>query len=121
MTNMKKLMFLFIFFTITEELLAQDKYQGGNGDGYASITSGTMVVSFRNEPKEDIVVYPNPAESIISIVYPRLTKEKLIIINGQGKEVMKFENRVDKIDLSNLKPGIYYLQFGEINRKIIKK
>ena len=56
-------------------------------------------------------VYPNPAIDQISLSFPSITDAELEILSVTGQLVHKqqLENENDRIDLSNLPEGIYFL------------
>jgi len=71
---------------------------------------------------QEIIIYPNPSTGII---YTKgiLTEDEIIISDMSGREIISFTGS-EKIDLSTLSNGIYYLRillpdFKQINKKII--
>ena len=59
----------------------------------------------------DLKLYPNPSDGLVQIEYPpSLEEEIFIILDPRGKEVHRFTpNSSNKIDLSWLNSGIYFL------------
>ena len=78
------------------------------------------------EYKGDLVVYPNPAESFIS-VESNYTINYIKIYNVQGKLVKEkiISETSTFIDLQQLSPGLYFLlihtENGLISRKVLRK
>jgi hypothetical protein len=62
---------------------------------------------------EKLVVWPNPAKSIINIKSSLCGACRLVIYNSQGKVVLETENndfiRNGTLDISRLAPGVYSL------------
>lgn len=80
----------------------------------ASTTSTSK--SFSNEKMS---LYPNPVKDILNLNFKKKTAS-FCIINASGQTIMKVENS-KTIDVSYLKPGIYFLQQGINNIKFIKE
>jgi len=80
-------------------------------------------------PIYPVSIYPNPVNSLtnISLIHPEIEKVKATIINQLGQSVYAFElnqNATKQLDLSLLKPGVYYLKFNSSlleTQRIIKK
>ncbi|MEM7370910.1 MAG: T9SS type A sorting domain-containing protein [Bacteroidota bacterium] len=69
-------------------------------------------------------VYPNPTSSYLYIKGEGLHNEEASILNLLGKEVKKLAhiNDQDKIDVSDLKPGVYFFQLSrEVLIRFIKE
>jgi hypothetical protein len=76
-----------------------------SGDEFAE----AEIINLESEDS-DVQVYPNPANSEITIVYPFSgTNSKAIFTNTAGKVVMiqQLNSNTSKIDVSNLAPGVY--------------
>jgi hypothetical protein len=62
---------------------------------------------------EKLVVWPNPAKSIINIKSSLSGACRLVFYNSQGKVVLETENndfiRNGTLDISRLAPGVYSL------------
>lgn len=60
------------------------------------------------------VVYPNPANDFITIKsdYPIPNNTKVILFNSLGQKVKTIEE-IDKIDLSNLTDGLYFIKLTD--------
>lgn len=96
-----------------------------------SLKSQILGIFENNLSKHDLIVYPNPAESIM---YIKNTSNKLLenitVYDAIGKEIIS--QKIDdnsipfKIDLSNLKSGIYFYSIktddgNSIRDKFIKQ
>ena len=66
---------------------------------------------------EGIVVFPNPASTYINVELPGIAKAKeWNIIDTQGNKIAKGKaENISHIDISELKPGVYFMQV--INEK----
>lgn len=69
--------------------------------------------------KNELLLYPNPAQTQLNISNS-LKIEQAIILDLQGKEVRNFGNQ-NTIDISELKPGIYFLQMKTRNEIRVQK
>lgn len=80
-------------------------------------------ISESNLDKE-IYVYPNPAKDFINVNSNKNINSTYTLTNFLGKEVVKGEFKSDKnkLDISNLSNGIYYLKIEESSKtvKVIK-
>ena len=74
----------------------------------------------------EIQVFPNPVKTVLNIKNKSVKKiNKIMLHDIQGKVILEVNNNDDKIDLSELKMGIYILNLtiDAINYqyKVIKK
>ncbi len=71
--------------------------------------------------KNNLIIYPNPASKYISI---KLNNSSVItevsILNSSGEQIIKKTN-TDKIDISNLKNGIYFIKVKGDKHLTVKK
>jgi len=68
------------------------------------------------------ILFPNPATDFITIDCKNNDINKIYIItNVSGQKIKTFKNYSDKIDISNLSKGIYFINFGKKHYKFIKK
>ncbi|MDD5569681.1 MAG: T9SS type A sorting domain-containing protein [Bacteroidales bacterium] len=70
-------------------------------------------VSEKTENKTDIFIYPNPANTQLTIEIPPTTKQSTIkIYNINGEELIKQQANTNKteIDVSNLTGGVYFVK-----------
>jgi len=64
-----------------------------------------------DELNSTIIIFPNPATSIVNIFSKAESEMALIITNEIGKTIQKFIIPADtttSVDISDLKSGIYY-------------
>jgi hypothetical protein len=72
----------------------------------------------------DIQIFPNPAKKTITIVSPSEAKIKEInIYNQTGLVILQKKSPVNKIDVSALQPGLYFVELathdGNVRKKLI--
>lgn len=64
-----------------------------------------------NEPTNELTVFPNPTTEFITINMPsKLPIYEVIIYNHLGQKVLITNPVNNKVDVSRLKPGIYYIE-----------
>ncbi len=100
------------------------------GDITISATgTGTLATSIEDYMKNEIEIYPNPANDIVFINYKDFDKIEIRIFNSLGENVLtRTINESAEIDVRTLKDGIYLMELivndnneDVINRKIIVK
>ncbi|MEQ8548035.1 MAG: Ig-like domain-containing protein [Cyclobacteriaceae bacterium] len=89
-------------------------------------TTQTYVINFTMEEEvlatnhlSGIKVYPNPVVNILSFNQP-LPAEKIKIYNMEGSLQMEVPYLTDRIDVSLLKKGVYFLRYNDQAIKFIK-
>jgi len=85
---------------------------------------GTSLSIEENSISSSFVVYPNPSNDIINISSKKNISQ-IIIYNEKGQSIFSLLNK-DKIDISNLNKGLYFLKIIDKNgfvsiKKIIKE
>lgn len=66
-------------------------------------------------------IFPNPAISEITVHHPGVSNITSIqIYNLLGRKIMDVKNS-DKIDITNLKPGIYFIRINEVMKRFVKQ
>ena len=66
---------------------------------------------FNNGDPEGLQIYPNPATTLITITVPRnLLIEQAIIYNYLGQKTLEAVTVNNTVDVSKLKPGIYFIE-----------
>lgn len=76
-------------------------------------TSGSADVTITNQESSvvdvdhNLVIYPNPANDFIRI-HSTTPVSGVVFMNISGQEVLNVSSDFEKIDLSSLKPGVYY-------------
>lgn len=90
------------------------------------ISFSTLGTSNPSIVKDDISIYPNPAQDVINIKLGKnATKFKVTMYSTVGQLVLTSENK-SSIDISNLTKGVYLLKIEQLNsptiiKKVIKK
>lgn len=75
----------------------------------------------------ELIMFPNPAENFLSIQWPAEFKEtqkcKLILRNSAGKliRIQELSDPVTKLNLSMLKPGLYFVEISSRDQAITSK
>ncbi len=110
-------------------------YQGDNAINFLNLSSDIFgLIDITNASvsvpaftlKNNLEIYPNPVSKYISIKIGNSSSIAAVsIFNFLGKQIMKKMN-TNKIDVSNLKDGIYFIKVRDIDgnitvSKIIKK
>lgn len=99
----------------------------GAGDfSEALIIHASPLIGISDEPLgEKLVVWPNPAKSIINIKTTLRGIGKFVVYNSQGKVVLKTENndliRKTTLDISRLAPGVYTLTLENGDNREMKR
>lgn len=85
-----------------------------------SITIDLSIGFYVNEIT-DVIVYPNPTSGIVSI--KGFEEGSVTIFSSTGQAVMKIKNyqKEERIDLSQLEPGIYLIKLSNSNSILEKK
>ncbi|KPH10940.1 T9SS type A sorting domain-containing protein [Chryseobacterium sp. ERMR1:04] len=90
------------------------------------ISFSTLGTSNPSIVKDDISIYPNPAQDVINIKLGKnATQFKVTMYSTAGQLVLSSENK-SSIDISNLTKGVYLLKIEQLNsptiiKKVIKK
>lgn len=82
--------------------------------------SDNLLTTFNDFDSSNTKVYPNPTTGELSLVGFE-KGQNLQVVNLQGQIVLKHQVGENTLNISNLSEGIYFLQQGQINIKIIKK
>ncbi len=99
-----------------------------NGSAYIHKMSQAPVGIIENSLKSNVFIYPNPTNEFLNIELENLDKINIEIANALGQvvfeEMIEFKNA--KLNIENLKPGLYFLKIikeDEIiaTQKIIKE
>ncbi len=73
--------------------------------------------------KSELKIYPNPVSDFINIDSPKDIEEEIVLRDISGKNIFlgkSLNETFTKINVSELKKGIYFLQIGEEIKKITK-
>jgi len=71
-----------------------------------------------NAGKNNVAVYPNPAENILYI-NSKTTLSKVAIYNTVGKQLKEYSNVLQNVNVSDLKTGVYMIRLTDINGKTV--
>lgn len=86
---------------------------------YQACKSSVVATSIEETAQEDVLVYPNPTESIVNIVGDG---QKVAIYNMVGQCVFESEGGdVFSVDMKPYGSGIYVVKIGNKTRKIVVK
>lgn len=70
--------------------------------------SGVSV--YEIDPEKGFKIYPNPSKNKLNIhLIENLDLQEISILDVSGKQVVKLENKLKEIDISNLENGVYML------------
>ena len=121
MNNINNVKFRFKFSSedyTTAEGCAFDDFRIYQDDTLANITN-TKNVSVKN----NFEIYPNPAKDFINIKFSENSNNQFEIINIAGTKVktIHVNNNTEKIDISGLKAGVYFIKSNENIVKFIKQ
>lgn len=94
--------------------------------------SGTLIpapVEFKNDQAalhQDVKVYPNPASDVVTLEitgFENDTKRSLTVYNHIGQPVITQAINTNRtvVNISYLKPGIYFVKWADGNAKFVKK
>lgn len=90
--------------------------------GISQIESAVLLPTSANAPLNELTfeLFPNPANETINI-FTNVSDAVVIIMNSQGDVVIKSEVKGNQLDVSSLKPGIYFVRVINSNTLIVKK
>ncbi len=88
----------------------------------SELTSGIQGLSTNNP---GLMIYPNPANTLINIEFNTTSREELVIYNVIGEIVYRniwlpFQTDFHKVDISTWEKGVYFMKIGSNTEKIIK-
>ena len=63
----------------------------------------------------DILVYPNPTNSFVNIKGNLINVNNVSVYSISGKKLLELKNEFNKVDISNLQSGIYFLKIASDN------
>lgn len=124
----------FFFIPFVEERTAEIVFYTQTGDdkfmvlqynfGY-QVYVNFPVLGVVEQSIKNLIIFPNPAQNELLIHSSLINFDSISIIDVNGKTVFLSENvRSKKIDVSSLKPGMYFITIttseGKITKKFIK-
>ncbi len=95
------------------------KSNGGNLRLFLK-ANGSAVGQDNTTNKLDFKIYPNPAKSFVIVEIQKPIEAKLINIKGRYIKNITLESGTNKIDISKLKRGVYFLRSKSSSMKFIK-
>ena len=87
------------------------------------ITIGELdfVTQTSKAPMQDFQFYPNPAQDHLFIQFDKLSNQRVRILNSLGKLVLEEKMKdADILNISSIKPGVYFIQVGNSTKKFVK-
>jgi len=93
----------------------------------AKMSSNSIVepVSIENYLMDNISFYPNPVKDILNLEVNDLILENAKIYNLEGAFILNYSIENNKINLSNLNAGIYFIKIstnkGDVYKKVIRE
>jgi beta-glucanase (GH16 family) len=82
--------------------------------------NSTANVSALESLENSLQIYPNPATDLIFIEAEK-TPTSIALFDLFGKQILKKVNDTNKIDVSNLTSGIYFLEVYSSNERVVRK
>ncbi|MBK7666032.1 MAG: T9SS type A sorting domain-containing protein [Sphingobacteriaceae bacterium] len=71
------------------------------------------------EKKEELGIFPNPASETITVSLPKNSRKNYEILDATGRISISGALENDKINVSSLSPGLYFLVCGSHSSKLI--
>lgn len=91
----------------------------GKADAYQAVKKAIQLVGIDQlQVENNITLFPNPVKNTLFIDASNQDYELQYLTDLTGKRIMDLQGKKDKINLSNLKSGVYFLQM-KINSKIL--
>lgn len=83
--------------------------------------TNTLAVSDKSIKNESVGIYPNPVKDILYLKNMKSKDSNAEVIDISGKIIMKLLINNNKVDVSSLVKGTYFLKIGEASHKFIKE
>lgn len=92
-------------------------------DGLAKeVVLNSLSLSNKEFEKLEITIFPNPAKDVVTISgIENNTLNKVSIVSMLGQNIKIFESPSNKIDISNVQDGIYFIKINLNDNKVITK
>ncbi|MDL2239271.1 T9SS type A sorting domain-containing protein [Bacteroidales bacterium OttesenSCG-928-K03] len=71
--------------------------------------------------KEELTIYPNPASNMINVVVNNPVNCVIYNMTGQVVSNQQLSEGKNSVNISNLKPGVYFVSAGNSNAKLVVK
>ncbi len=85
--------------------------------GTGRFVSNEEKITLENE----VMLYPNPAKDVISISLRDQKMTQYMVTNMMGQTVLKGNVSEKDIRISNLKDGVYFIEFSSNKKRIVKR
>lgn len=98
--------------------------RGNESEPSEILTFNTTNIEDNKENETNIIIYPNPAKTIVNIETELNGKSNIYIIDIAGKFIKQTtinDSKYFSIDVSNLKSGVYFITIKQENFIAIKK
>jgi len=97
-------------------VISENQYNCFSAESILQVAIGNVSVNFVNN-RNEIEIYPNPASDFVNI--KSLTINEINIYNSIGKLILTKEiSNNSKVDISNLKEGVYFIKSSDNNTSI---
>lgn len=90
----------------------------------AMSSEDSLTISALSAESDDVVVYPNPATTTMSVSLPdEMANTEIAIVNDKSKVIARFRNnrKIFAINTEKLLRGNYYLIVANNEKKISKR
>jgi len=88
--------------------------------GYAIFKDYPLSINENNFQK-NLSLFPNPVKDLLFIASEGITIEKISVYSISGQRIQTFELSNQSIDVSNLAPGMYFLEISSSEGKSVQK
>ncbi|MFZ4931837.1 T9SS type A sorting domain-containing protein [Chryseobacterium sp. Mn2064] len=87
------------------------------------VLNNANALSVKNQEikKDNVSIYPNPVKDILNIKNAKSKDLPIEIVDASGRSILKTIVNENKVDISHLEKGIYYLNTGNTTHKFIKE
>ena len=110
------------FYNANIDMTVTQDYFGGLASGLESFMFETLSLEEIQHESLEIKVFPNPTSDYLQISAPQQISS-VVLVDMQGKVVLKFKDNSSKLDLRSLSSGVYFtriqLASGIISQKRI--
>ncbi|WP_171006306.1 T9SS type A sorting domain-containing protein [Chryseobacterium sp. 2VB] len=109
--------------TADQKILIFGNHQTPNKGIITKVLNNGNILTAKEEriKGESVSIYPNPVKNILNINSRKMKDNNVEITDANGRNILKAIIKDNKIDVSNLEHGIYYLKIGSITNKFIKE
>lgn len=93
----------------------------GYYDGYVLKLNQDITTGVLEKKIQNILIYPNPVKNVLTIKKNIKKTDKIRIIDLTGKTIKTIESNSNKIDVSSLLKGIYFLEITTNDSVLVQK